>query len=320
MTIAEFPPEPLPIVLEEAPDESLSSWLTRHAAFYGIAPSVFSVRVGIDEPTFARIDHWATIGHARSLARAMRRTPTMILSMTHQRYLSPLTAMIVRGEPLHACSECQMIHRRDNRASVVLRSWSHGWRITCPVCGSRLREATGDELHPSFSAFEHVWDEARTGEEMLANIDQLPSERAAFVVALLHLLLLRRSPTRNDAQRQLARGRVLDVVIPGFDDIDRHAPFTVRAGTPLVVPLAIRIALLAGLFRTQEDPSLYDRMQHSCSGRESIRFDAVTIKLLAEAHPAFSHLQQIRDSSTFWSRYFLQRKRKTTPISRFRTT
>ncbi len=320
MIVAERPLEALPIVLDEAPDESLSSWLTRHADFYGFAPSAFCLRVGINKSTFDRIDYWSTVGQARSLANAMRRTPTTILRMTHQQHLSQLTAMIVRGAPVHACPECQKIHRRDKRATVVLKSWSHGWRITCPVCGSRLQETSGDKFRPPSDTFEHVWAEARSGEEMLANIDQLPAERAAFVVALLQLLLLRRSPTRNDAQRQIARGRVLDVVVPGFDDIDRHAPFTVHTGTPLVVPLTIRIALLAGLFRTQENPSLYDRMQHSCSGRESIRFDAVMIKLLADAHPAFSHLQQIRDSSPFWSRYFLQRKRKTVPFSRFHTT
>jgi hypothetical protein len=146
---------------------------------------------------------------------------------------------------------------------------------------------------------------------MLASIDQLPTDRAAFAVALLHLLLLPRSRTRNDVQRQIWRGRVLDVVIPGFDDVDRHAPFTVHTATPLVAPLAIRVALLAGLWRTQNNPDLYDRIESACSGRESIRFDAAKIKLLADAHPAFSHLQQIRDSSPFWSRYFLQRKRKT---------
>ena len=108
-------------------------------------------------------------------------------------------------------------------------------------------------------------------EEMLAGIDQLPTDRAAFAVALLHLLLLPRSRTRNDVQRQIWRGRVLDVVIPGFDDVDQHAPFTVHTATPLVAPLPIRVALLAGLWRTQNNPDLYDRIESACSGRESIR-------------------------------------------------
>ena len=320
MTVAEFLPEPLPIVLDEAPDESLSSWLTRHVDFYGIASSAFSLRVGLNKAAFARIDYLSAASQIHSLAGAMRRTPEKILDMTHQQHLSPLEPMIVGGEPVHTCLECQRVHRSDNRATVVLKSWRHGWRITCPVCSSRLQEVSDGAVRLPSDAFEQVWDEARSGEEMLANIDQLPAERAEFVVALLHLLLLRRSSTRNDGQRQIARGRVLDVVITGFDDIERHAPFTVYPGTPLVVPLAIRVALLAGYFLTQKNPSLYDRMQSSCSGRESIRFDAVMIKLLADAHPAFSHLQQIRDSSPFWSRYFLQRKRKTAPFSRFRTT
>jgi hypothetical protein len=61
-------------------------------------------------------------------------------------------------------------------------------------------------------------------------------------------------------------------------------------------------------------------MESACSGRERIRFDAVMIKLLADAHPSFSHLQQIRDSNPFWSHHFQQRPPKTAPVSRFRTT
>ena len=110
---------------------------------------------------------------------------------------------------------------------------------------------------------------------------------------------------------------MLDVVVPGFDDIDRSAPFAINGATPLVVPSTIRIALLAALSRTQSDPDLFKRMENACSGRESIRFDAVKIKLLADAHPAFSHLQQIRDLSPFWSRYFQQRRSKTAPVSPF---
>ena len=100
---------------------------------------------------------------------------------------------------------------------------------------------------------------------------------------------------------------MLDVVVPGFNDVDRRAPFTINGATPLVVPLTIRIGLLAALSRTQNDPDLYTRMENSCSGRESIRFDAVKIRAVADAHPSFSYLQQIRDESPFWSRHFQQR-------------
>ena len=52
------------------------------------------------------------------------------------------------------------------------------------------------------------------------------------------------------------------------------------------------------------DPYSYMRMKNSRSGRESIRFDAVKIKLFADAQPPFSYLQQIRDTTPFWSRHF----------------
>ena len=104
----------------------------------------------------------------------------MILSMTHQPYHGRLATMIARGKPVLACPECQTIHRRDKRATVLL--WSHGWRITCPVCSSRLQEITEGKIYPPANAFDHVWDEARNGEEMLARIDELPTDRAAFVL------------------------------------------------------------------------------------------------------------------------------------------
>jgi len=91
---------------------------------------------------------------------------------------------------------------------------------------------------------------------------------------------------------------------PGFDDVDRRAPFTINAATPLVVPLTIR--------------TFCTRMEDSRSGRESIRFDAVKIKLLADAHPSISYLQQIRDPRPFWSRHFQQRPSETGAVSRFR--
>lgn len=48
--------------------------------------------------------------------------------------------------------------------------------------------------------------------------------------------------------------------------------------------------------------------------------DAGKIKLLADAHPAFSDLQQLRDERPFWSHQFLKRKAKPTRVSPFHST
>ncbi|HQU25362.1 MAG TPA: hypothetical protein PKX13_13920 [Acidiphilium sp.] len=67
----------------------------------------------------------------------------------------------------------------------------------------------------------------------------------------------------NEGARERA-GKVLDIVSPDFDEIDWYATFTVHIGSLIVVLLTIRIALLAGLFRTRTKPTLFDRMQ-SCA-------------------------------------------------------
>ena len=172
--------------------------------------------------------------------------------------------------------------RRDQYAVVSHRLWANRWRgvfdskhhATEPGAQGLVRRFVKNQRQKSIprptpsTMFGMKPGMAR---RCWPEFDELPTDRAAFAVALLHLLLLPRSRTRNDVRRQIWRGRVLDVVIPGFDDVDRHAPFTVHTATPLVAPLAIRVALLAGLWRTQKNPDLYDRIESACSGRESIR-------------------------------------------------
>ena len=237
----------------------------------------------------------------------------MILSMTHQPYHGRLATMIARGKPVLACPECQTIHRRDRRATVLLKSWSHGWRITCPVCSSRLQEITEGKIYPPANAFDHVWDEARNGEEMLAGIDQLPTDRAAFAVALLHLLLLPRSRTRNDVQRQIWRGRVLDVVIPGFDDVDRHAP------SPSILRRRswrryLSVSLCSRGFGEHKTTPICTTGSRALAVEERA-FDSTPRK--SNCSPTLirhSHIcSKFENSSPFWSRYFLQRKRRTAP-------
>jgi hypothetical protein len=53
-------------------------------------------------------------------------------------------------------------------------------------------------------------------------------------------------------------------------------------------------------------------------GKEGIRFDAVKVKRLVDAHPAFSDLQQTRDASPIWARYVLQKSSRIAAVSQFR--
>lgn len=192
-------------------------------------------------------------------------------------------------------------------ATVISKNWSHGGRITCAGCGSQLQEANGSKIHLPSGDFVHSWDVFRTGEEILANFDQLPAARAASSWRL-EMMFLRRSITRNDARRQNARGRVLDVFIPGFDDVDQPARLTAHTGC--CSSYRWRSASLRSQGFPQMNPRLYDRMQRSFSGLESIRFVAATIKRLAGAHSCFLTCSIFKTSNPLRSRNLLQRSHK----------
>jgi putative transposase len=124
---------------------------------------------------------------------------------------------------------------------------------------------------------------------------------------------------REDAIRALLNGRTSTLAAKEVEEVAVELGLS-RATLYRMIRLHRAGGTISALSRTQNEPDLYKRMENACSGRESIRFDAVKIKLLADAHPTFSYLQQIRDSSPFWSRHFQQRRSKTASVAPFRTT
>jgi hypothetical protein len=285
--------EALPIVLGEAQDESLSSWLSRHAVFYGISDAALMKHCGLDARRLAGIDYDPNTQELRVIGRVTRRSAAQLRRMTHLQHLGHLTPMIACSGPVQICVTCQRQHRRDERSDVVMKSWSHGWRITCPVCSSRLQGRDANKVHAPADAFEHLQQEAKKGENLLGGISSLSPGDAAFIAALLHLLIMHRSRAFANSPRDRPRGRVLDVVVPGFDDIDLPAPFIVNPRSPLVVPIPIRIALLAGIWRAYDDPAMCNRIEDALSARKGGRLDIVKSKLLGDTVPEFSYLQQI---------------------------
>ena len=53
---------PLPVVLRPRSDELLSSWLTRHAAYYGVTRRRLLDHVGISSPSVEALDREITLG------------------------------------------------------------------------------------------------------------------------------------------------------------------------------------------------------------------------------------------------------------------
>src|SRR5260370_29931938 len=74
--------KPLPVVLAPVTDELLSSWIARHAAFYGVAPLTM-LRHGIPDASSLRtIDTTPTPEQANLVAHLFRCEPVDIRRMT----------------------------------------------------------------------------------------------------------------------------------------------------------------------------------------------------------------------------------------------
>src|SRR5260370_39339715 len=74
--------KPLPVVLAPVTDELLSSWIARHAAFYGVVPLTM-LRHGIPDASSLRaIDTTPTPEQANLLAHLFRCEPADIRRMT----------------------------------------------------------------------------------------------------------------------------------------------------------------------------------------------------------------------------------------------
>ena len=54
--------KPLPVVLKAARDELLSSWLARHARFYGVTGSFFAKWLGLGDVRLSALDYRLGLG------------------------------------------------------------------------------------------------------------------------------------------------------------------------------------------------------------------------------------------------------------------
>ena len=57
---------PLPVVLRPVADELLSSWLVRHAAYYGVTASFFAQWLRLGTRNLSALDHRLGLGRSRA--------------------------------------------------------------------------------------------------------------------------------------------------------------------------------------------------------------------------------------------------------------
>lgn len=130
------PSRPLPVCLPPQPDELLSSWIGRNAAFYDVPP-VFLLQHAAPEATSIHAAyHFLTKGQARSLAAAFRTSPKAVVGMTFAT-VPRATRPLISARPVHSCRACA---KPDGAAEAVTHGQLQGCRITCSTCGGRLED------------------------------------------------------------------------------------------------------------------------------------------------------------------------------------
>ena len=274
-------PRPLPVLLAPAPDEALSSWVARHAAFFGVGRAGLLRHCLPDVPSLHLLDRALTPEQESRLAHLFRLGCPALRRMTHAGLDPETTGLLVAHDVDHRCEPCARALAGAGFPEAVLRVWFHTWRITCPRCGARVspswRAAAGlggnSELP---DLFPHLWAKALEGERLLdaavhrsvTAIPPIPPMR------LLRLLMIwtgcDRIPANGEQQRQ---GWTLDAVVPGFDAaLERHG-IEIPRTTRISVPLPMRTALLAGFALATEDPATAIRaMWATTSGMHRAHF------------------------------------------------
>jgi len=254
-------PKPLQVVLAPAPDEALSSWVERHAAFCGLGPAVMRRHCAPDAPSLRALDRALTPEQEERLSHLFRLGPSSLRQMTHAELGPDVIGLLVARDVDHRCERCTRSQAEAGFSKAIPRTWFHTWRITCPRCGSHVspaRSATGAVGDASPNLFLDLWAEALQGERLLSAIihHQTPAPVLPIpAMRLLRLLMIwtgsEQVPAKGEWQRQ---GWTLDAVVPGFDAaLERHG-IAIPRTTLINLPLPVRTALLAGLSLATRNP------------------------------------------------------------------
>jgi len=166
--------QPLPVVPPALQDALLSSWICRHAAFYGVGVTQMlgHCRVNTRFPRHLGLA-LAAVDQGR-LGEIFRCGPEVIGKMTQSRNGRPAQGPIATVRPMQVCGHCARRHQAaESTRGARLRSWMEGWRISCPACGARLEDVRFMDLLTKVDAAESLLvrttDHARRGELLIDN-------------------------------------------------------------------------------------------------------------------------------------------------------
>ena len=131
---------PLPVVLKPVADELLSSWLARHAAYYGVTGPFFAKWLMLGTRNLSVLDHRLGLAQVARLSEKLRCDPIALIAMTFIDTPAGSAELICRNRAPQICRPCADRHAREGASGAVPKHWRKAWRVTCPACGAPLSD------------------------------------------------------------------------------------------------------------------------------------------------------------------------------------
>lgn len=263
---AETSSRQLPVRLAPHPDELLSSWIGRHAAFYAVPPLAM-LRHGLPEASSLHAADRSLNGDQVIRLAGLFSTEPAVVRRTTFSNIAPSSRRLIAARPLQFCSAC---HPGEHEPRPLLRSQFLGWRITCPLCGDLFRCARG---HDRPSPFDRHQGAALVGERLLDDEAERGVRTWTSPAEIARLLLMRRVPRPLPREYEPWRFRVLGAIIPDLDDVVERRSLPTPANP--VLPLHLRPALLAGVAIVERaGPEMLEMLRGQMMGQNQARFSS----------------------------------------------
>jgi TniQ len=264
---------PLPVILPPLRDELLSSWIGRHAAFYGVGVSRMLRHCLLDARSVRHLDLHLVSGDQQRLGEIFRCGASIIRKMTQSRNGRQTEGPIATVRPMQVCRRCVRHHQsEDITHGARLRSWMEGWRVSCPVCETRLEDARPMDLLIRVDASDPLLvrtaGRARLGEMLIDNGVRKAGRCGASLVELMRILMLPRAAGPRNRGLQTVVPRLIEVVVPGFDQYlaDNHPHY--RLPGTLLLAISIRVPVLAGVGAVAVRPDYWAERLLAAASRE----------------------------------------------------
>ena len=256
---------PLPVILRPVVDELLSSWLVRHAAYYGVTGSFFAKWLMLGTRNLSALDHRLGLAQVARLSEKLRCDPITLIAMTFVDAPGRSAELICRGRAPQICRACADGHAREGASGAVPKHWRKAWRVTCPACGAPLSDTNErPDAHETLldtSPFGRLWPEALAGEAIIERFLRGDSSFKSSPVALMRALLVQAWRPCGANGRDPAMGWALGTLFPEFDELARPIKRRINHGGSCSPVHLFSARASGGPLARMADPAILDAIR-----------------------------------------------------------